>query len=150
LKAAELGDEIKCIVTWASVNSFARFTDDQIKTWEKGGTVEIENSRTKQMMPIHKTFWEDYTKNKAKFDILKAAAKIDNPALFIHGDTDETVPHQESEAIHENCNAYVKRLELVEGASHTFGVSHPFNLPTEEYQTACLLTENWFDNYLNI
>lgn len=150
LKAAELGDQIKCIVTWGSVNSFVRFNNEQIKTWEKGGVVEVENKRTKQLMPINKTFWEDYTKNKAKFDILKAASKIDNPALFIHGDSDETVSSKESEAIHEECSAYVKRLELVEGASHTFGISHPFEFPTEEYQTACLLTENWFDNYLNI
>jgi dienelactone hydrolase len=150
LKAAELSDEIKCIVTWGSVNTFERFSKEQIKIWEKGGVVEIENGRTKQMMPINDTFWQDYTKNKARFDILKAAEKLDNPALFIHGDSDETVSPSESEAIHKNCNSYVKRLELVEGASHTFGISHPFNNPTEEYQTACLLTENWFDNYLNI
>jgi len=150
LKAAELGDDIKCIVTWGCVNTFARFSDEQIKKWESGAVVEIENKRTKQMMPINKTFWEDFKKNKSKFEILKAAQKIENPALFIHGDSDETVPYSESEAIHENCRAYVKRLEIVEGASHTFGISHPFNIPTEEYQTACLLTENWFDNYLNI
>jgi len=150
LKAAELGDEIKCIVTWGSVNTFSRFTDEQIKTWEKGGIVEVENKRTKQMMPINKTFWDDYIKNKTKFDVLNVVEKIDNPALFIHGESDETVPYSESEAIHENCGAYVKRLELVAEASHTFGISHPFEIPTEEYQTACLLTENWFDNYLNI
>lgn len=150
LKAAELGDDIKCVVTWGSVSTFFRFSDAQIKQWEKGGVVEIENSRTKQMMPLNCTFWEDLNKNKKRFDILAAAKKIENPALFIHGEQDETVPCSESEAIHENCSAYVKRLELVEGGSHTFGISHPYNLPTEEYQTACLLTENWFDNYLNV
>lgn len=150
LKAAELGDDIKCMVTWGSVNSFFRFSNEQIKQWEKKGVIEIENGRTKQMMPINKTFWDDLNKNKKQFDILNAVKKIENPSLFIHGDSDETVSHNESETIHDNCSAYVKRLELVEGAGHTFGISHPFNFPTDEYQTACLLTENWFDNYLNI
>ena len=150
LKAAELSDDIKCMVTWGSVNSFFRFSDAQIKQWEKKGVIEIENGRTKQMMPINKTFWDDLNKNKNHFNILKAVKKIENPSLFIHGDADETVSHGESETIHDNCGAYVKRMELVEGAGHTFGIVHPFNSPTEEYQTACLLTENWFDNYLNI
>ncbi len=150
LKAAELADDIKCIVTWGSVNTFDRFSKEQIKKWEKGGIVEIENSRTKQMMPVNSSFWDDFKKNKSKFDIVKAVKKIDNPALFIHGDSDETVPYAESEANHKNCSAYVKRLELVEGAGHTFGIAHPYSTPTEEYQTACLLTENWFDNYLNV
>lgn len=150
LKAAELGDEINCIVTMSSVNTFFRFSDAQIKEWGKKGVIEIENSRTKQMMPINKTFLDDLEKNKNKFDILVAAENLENPALFVHGDSDETVPHSESEEIHEKCKAYVKRLEILEDCSHTYGITHPFKNPTEQYSIACIMVENWFDNYLNI
>ena len=79
---------------------------------------------------------------------LKAAEGIEIPSLFIHGDQDTSVPHSESEALVEKCNAYSKRLELIEGANHTFGIKHPFENDTDEYETACTLTEHWFDNNL--
>ena len=72
------------------------------------------------MMPINKTFWDDLNKNKKNFDILKAAKKLENPSLFIHGNNDETVSHTESETIHDSCSAYVKRLEILEDCSHTY------------------------------
>lgn len=150
LKAAELGDEIQAIVTLSSVSTFFRFTDTQIKEWQKNGVLKVENSRTKQMMPINKSFWDDLNKNKKAFDILVAAKKLENPSLFIHGNTDETVDHIESEAINEKCSSFVKRLEIIDSCSHTYGITHPFNTPTIEYLTACDLIENWFDNYLTI
>lgn len=149
LKAAELGDGIQAIVTLASVSSFFRFTDDQIKQWNKKGVIEVENSRTKQMMPINKTFWDDLNKNKKKFDVLKAAENLSIPALFIHGNSDETVSYTESENIYESCSSYVKRLEIIEDCSHTFGITHPFQSASEQYLIACDLIENWFDNYLS-
>jgi pimeloyl-ACP methyl ester carboxylesterase len=150
VKAAELGDDIKCIATLSSVSTFWRFSTEQIKLWEKKGVIELENSRTKQMMPLNKTFWDDLNKNKKKFDIFKAVEGLDNPCLFIHGDNDETVPHNESENLHEQCSAYVKRLEILENCSHTYGVTHPFKNTTEQYLIACELVETWFDNYLNV
>jgi dienelactone hydrolase len=150
IKAAELGDEIKCIVTWSSVNSFNRFSDEQITQWKKDGYIEIENSRTKQMMRINKTYWDDLTKNQKRFDIMKAAATLENPTLFVHGLHDETVPYSSSEELHDACSSYVKRLELIEDTGHTYGITHPMTKDCEAYQTACIVTENWFDNYLNI
>jgi len=150
LKAAELGDDIKCLVTWAAVSSFFRYSDEQINQWKKDGFVEIENSRTKQMMRMNNSYWDDLNKNKKKFDILKATEKLENPSLFIHGEQDETVALQESEQLHEKCAAYVKRLELIENTGHTFGIPHPIEKPTDEYLTAVELTEHWLDNYLNV
>ncbi|KAA3613529.1 MAG: alpha/beta hydrolase [Calditrichaeota bacterium] len=150
LKAAELGDDIKCLVTWASLATFFRYSNDQIKQWKKDGFIEIENSRTKQMMRINKNYWDDLNKNKKRFDILKAAEELENPSLFIHGQNDETVSYEDSEQLHEKCSAYVKRIELIENSGHTFGIPHPIQKPTDEYLTAVELTEHWFDNYLNV
>ena len=150
LKAAELGDDIKCLITWASLSTFFRYDNGQIEQWKKEGYIEIANSRTKQMMRMNKSYWDDLNKNKNRFDILKAAEKLENPSLFIHGKADETVSFKDSEQLHENCAAYVKRLELIENTGHTFGIPHPIEKPTEEYLTAVELTEHWLDNYLNV
>ncbi len=150
LKAAELGDEIKCLVTWASLTSFFRYSDEHIKKWKKDGFIEIENSRTKQMMRMNKSYWDDLNKNKKRFDIMKAVEELENPTLFVHGKADETVSFEDSELLHKNCSAYVKRLELIENTGHTFGIPHPIEKPTEEYLTAVELTEHWLDNYLNV
>ncbi len=152
LKAAELGDVISCVVTWASVASFFRYSKRQIAQWEEKGVIEIENSRTGQKMPIKKSLWDDLNANKEKLDILKACESIENPTLFVHGGADETVDPECSMRLHDACGAYVKRLEVIEGAGHTFNVKHPMDRekPPEAYVTACDITENWFDNYLNM
>lgn len=148
MTAREHEDEFQALVTWASISNLYRYSDGQIKQWEKKGYIEIENARTNQMMRINKTFLNDLKKNKKRFNLLKAAEDIEIPSLFVHGDQDTSVPHSESEELLENCSAYSKRLELIEGADHTFGIKHPFNSDTAEYETACTLTEHWFDNNL--
>lgn len=141
-------DAFQALVTWSSISNLFRYSDDQIKQWDSKGYIEIENARTNQMMRINKTFWEDLNKNKKRYNLLKATEDIEIPSLFVHGDQDTSVPYSESEELLENCSAYSKRIELIEGANHTFGIKHPFVNDTIEYETACTLTEHWFDNNL--
>ncbi len=150
LGAREHQDDFQALVTWSSISNLYRYSDDQIKQWQGKGFIEIQNSRTNQMMRINKVFWEDLNKNKKRFDLLKAVEDIEIPSLFVHGEEDTSVPPSESEELHENCSAYSKRLELIEGANHTFGIKHPYDSDTLEYETACTLTEHWFDNNLII
>ncbi len=150
LMAAELGDQIETLVTWAAVDSFFRYSPEQIEQWKKQGFIEIENSRTKQMMRINKTFWDDLQANKEKFDILKAAEKLENPSMFIHGQNDESVDPSAAQNLHDHCASYVKRMEIIENAGHTFNIKHPMEKSDAAFDTACDLTENWLDNYLNI
>jgi uncharacterized protein len=146
LAAHQHPDDFKALVTWSSISNLYRYSEEQIAQWGKEGFIEIENSRTKQMMRINKTLWDDLQKNKKRFDLLKAAGDIEIPSLFVHGENDTSVPLSESEALHENCGAYSKRLEIIENATHTFGIRHPFESITPEYETACYLSEHWFDN----
>lgn len=148
LTAQKFQDDFQALVTWSSISSFNRYSDEQIKQWESKGYIEIENSRTHQMMRINKVFWEDLRKNKSKLDVLKAVKDLEIPSLFVHGDADTSVTQDESEALLDSCSAYSKRLELIEGANHTYGIKHPFEMDTPEYETACTLTEHWFDNNL--
>ncbi len=150
LTAIEMSEDIQVLVTWSTVSNLFRFSDDQIREWEENGVLSIENKRTKQMMPINKIFWDDLNKNKTRFDLIKAAEKLEIPTLFIHGLEDTSVPAAESEELFENCQADVKRLELLEDTGHTFDIRHPIVTLTPAYETVCDLTEHWLDNYLNI
>ncbi|MEJ2055758.1 MAG: alpha/beta fold hydrolase [Calditrichaceae bacterium] len=146
LTARNHEDDFQALVTWSSISNLFRYSEEQIKQWEKQGYIEIENARTKQMMRINKTFWDDLNKNRKKYDIIEAVKEVEIPSLFVHGDQDTSVPYSESEALEENCSAYSKRMELIEGANHTYGIKHPFENETDAYETACTLTEHWFDN----
>lgn len=143
-------DDFQALVTWSSISNLFRYTDEQITQWNTQGFIEMENSRTKQMMRINKSFWGDLDKHRKQFDVLKAVEKIEIPSLFIHGENDTSVPYSESEALHNSSSAYLKRLELIENADHTYGIRHPFDTQTNEYETACNLSEHWFDSNILI
>lgn len=150
LSALELEDRFKAIVTWATISNLYRYSDEQIEQWKKQGYIEMENSRTKQMMRMNKTFWEDLNKNKKEFDLITRIEDLEIPSLFLHGREDTSVPCTESEELHENCGAYQKRLELIEETGHTFGMRHPMeDTVTSEYELAASLSEDWFDRYLS-
>ena len=150
LTAVDHPDDVLCLVTWATVAHFFRFTPEQIDQWRKQGYIEVENVRTKQMMRLNKTFLDDLEANRERFDLLKAVERLEVPSLFIHGSEDTTVPASESEQLYEHCGAVSKRLEIIEGASHTFGIQHPMAQSTNAYEIVADLTENWLDSYLQI
>ncbi len=76
-------------------------------------------------MPLYYQFYEDILKNQERFHVIKKAKSLSIPFLIIHGTADEAVNLREAEDLKRACrNA---ELFLVEDASHTFGVKHPFD-----------------------
>lgn len=118
---------VKKLVTWASVADFTGRlpNEDVLKTWKKDGVRYIMNGRTKQNMPMYYSFVEDLMNNKERLDILSNAAKLNIPALIVHGSEDEAVSVSDARLLNEaisNC-----KLHIVEGAGHTFGGKHPWH-----------------------
>ena len=84
-------------------------------------------------------------------DILGAAARVTVPWLIVHGAEDETVSHQEAEALRAASPLAATRLLSVEGAGHTFGAGHPWN--PQVHDTPALhrvfdMTLAWFAAHL--
>jgi dienelactone hydrolase len=142
-------DRIKTLVTWSSISTIERFSQDEIKKWEKEGSITIENKRTKEKFIMKNDLLEDIKKNKAKLNIIKAAGNLDIPTLIIHGDEDEHVPVEEAHAIFNQLNTYSKDIEIIEGGTHTYGISHPMESISRQFDIVMDLTESWFDNHLN-
>lgn len=128
---AEEDTRITSVLTWAGVSDYkARFQmgTPSFKTWQETGITYIENSRTKQNMPHHFQFFENFKENEQRLTIKRAVEHLQIPHLILHGTNDAAVSHLEAEALHRwNSDS---NLSLIDDANHTFGATHPWHLKT--------------------
>ena len=125
--AAEAGEAVSALVTWAGISTFQRWTDEQRREWETTGVVYVANARTGQQMPLYRTLWDDLQTNADRLDVLSAAARATAPWLVIQGREDPVVPVAEARALSEAGPA--ADLLVVDGAGHTFEAVHPMQGP---------------------
>ncbi len=132
LKASQ-DRRISKVVSLAGVADFgSRFPKgSDLEQWRAEGVYYIYNGRTKQQMPRYYQIYEDFEASKERLDISAAVRKLEIPMLLIHGMEDQVVSAEESQRLSElNTRS---QLELIQGAGHTFGSSHPWaiaDLPT--------------------
>lgn len=138
LKAAE-DPRVQAVVTWAAVNNInPGWTEELMQQWEQQGVYYVENSRTKQQLPLYYQIVEDYHTNRLRLDIPHIVRrKLQQPLLVLHGDQDETVPVQRAHEL----KAWKPDAELLllPAVTHNFGGSHPWqskHLPTDAQQAA--------------
>lgn len=141
-------NRVKCLVTLASVATFDRYGENTKKIWRKQGYIEMENTRTKQVMRMNTAILDDLENNTEKLDIVKAMSKINIPKLIIHGVEDVSVKCSEAETLYQNSNKNNTELLLIENTGHTFGVVHPFAGTTEAFETVIKKTKEFLKEYL--
>lgn len=126
VKASE-DNRIDKVISFAGVSNFsARFIDEKTyQYWKKTGVIHVENTRTKQQLPLYYQIAEDIHNNPKRLNIERAAKSLHKPHLIIHGTEDAAVPLEEALAV----NSWSEKSELiiVEGADHVFNVKHPWN-----------------------
>jgi dienelactone hydrolase len=126
--ASAADQRIKATATWAAISDLAnRWPPATLAQWQKDGVMYIENARTKQSMPLYYQLVEDFQANKSRLDIPAAATRMPQPLLLIHGTNDETLPVQMAYELKKNKPDAL--LEILAGANHTFGGSHPYLAP---------------------
>ncbi len=124
LKANE-DSRIKAATTWAAVNNLeSRYSEAELAQWKKTGRIHIHNARTNQEMPMDYQIVENFIANRERLHVPEAVKSLQIPMLSIHGTDDPTVPVESVIEI-GSWNSTVK-VELIEGAGHTFGGTHPF------------------------
>ena len=147
IEAAE-DERITALVTLASIADIpSRWTDDQVAAWRRGDDVRVENTRTKQMMPIGPDYWVDLQQNRDRLDITAAAARVAQPWLIVHGDGDTSVPVADAHALFAAAGENAE-LMVVKGADHVFGVKHPYEGPSDDLKTVAEAVLDWFDEHL--
>lgn len=126
LKASK-DSRITKLITWASVSDFeSRFgTNEEINQWKENGIKYVLNGRTKQQMPHHFQFFEDFKANEELLNIRLAAENLDVPILIIHAQGDTSVKPSEAENLSEwSAN---NTLFIIKDSNHVFDASHPWN-----------------------
>ncbi len=118
------------VVTWSAIASTDRWDEATKRDWRRKGRLEIENSRTGQVMPMSTAVLDDLEQNAAALDVLAAVEAMAVPLFVIHGGNDETVSTEDAEAIAAAHSAPAKMI--ISGAGHTFNAIHPLiNVPCE-------------------
>jgi pimeloyl-ACP methyl ester carboxylesterase len=122
---AAFDEDVKALVTWASISKVRRWSDEDIKMWRNRGYTDILNSRTGQTMRLGTELLDEVEalENK-RLDIPLAARRIGVPWLVVHGDADETVKVEEAQRLADLSPGF-GQLWVVEGGNHGFGASHP-------------------------
>ena len=123
---AEEDNRIKKVISLAGVSDYkVRFPKDKaFNNWKKEGVYFVENGRTKQQMPHYFQFFTDFIENEERLTIKRAVKNLKIPHLIIHGSNDTSVSVEEAKQLHK-WNPK-RKLEIIEGANHVFGVSHPW------------------------
>ena len=134
------------LVTWSSVGSFDRWSEETRREWRAKGRIHVMNSRTGQQMPLDVTLLEDFERNRSRLDVRAAARSVEAPWLIVHGDEDLTVAPDEARALARE--APHARLVLIESAGHTYEVGHPCEVPSPQLLEAVEATERHFARYL--
>src|SRR5690606_6902268 len=117
--AAGRDPRVDALVTWSAIASIeARWTAEQIATWQRGETVHIPNARTGQEMPVGPGYWLDFVENREALDVLATASRLAVPWLIVHGAEDETVPVEDARTLSAAAGDNAE-LCIIEGGTHT-------------------------------
>jgi len=133
-----MDERINNLITWSSIADFSSlWKKEQEKKWLEDGVIYVENTRTKEKMPLNKTLLEDFRSHEQEYSILNAAEQVDVPWLIIHGDNDVNVDFSVAQNLaQKQLNAQIQKIE---GANHVFGASNPYTsdkLPEHLQQVA--------------
>jgi len=145
IHAAETGD-YRAVVTWAAFDDADRYGAAVKAAWRREGALPILNSRTGQVLRIDVEVLDDFERNRDRFDIPAACARLKAPTLLLHGDADEAV---DARALERLAAALPEReAVLIPGAGHTFGAVHPLESVPEDLELACGKTVTWLRTHL--
>ncbi|HUP64965.1 MAG TPA: alpha/beta fold hydrolase [Thermoanaerobaculia bacterium] len=143
--AAVSAPVVRGVVTWSSIATADRWSDEDKRRWREEGKLEIVNSRTGQSMPLTTDVLDDLETSGERLDIGAALRSIDLPTLFIHGLADESVPCAESKSL--AAAARNGSLVLIENGSHTLGATHPLGNPPPQLSAAMRATLAFLNAY---
>lgn len=139
--------DISALVTWSATARFGRlWKRDQIPEWRRSGTLEIVNQRTGERLPLATDILDDLERNAERLNVLDAAAAVRAPWLVVHGTADESVPAKDGTDL--AARAPHAHLQLIDHAGHTFGIKHPWNGSTPQFDQVLDASVDWLSRHL--
>ena len=140
--------EVGALVTWGAVAGFDRFNEEQKQLFREQGWLPIPNGRTGQIHRLGRCWLDEVEAPDTDVDPLKACPQVRAPTLMLHGSEDASVGTEEARALAAALPGEVGRLEIIEGAGHTFGATHPLRTIHPHLRRALALSTDHFDEQL--
>ncbi len=134
----------KAVVTWASIESVVRFSENDIENFETKGFTEVLNGRTNQIMPLGKNLYEDALQIQKKGDVKGVLKNLKMPVRLIHGENDLAVKLEKGKELAEFLPKNGSDFKIIKNAGHTFESGHPFKGASKELTQAIKLTTEFF------
>lgn len=140
-------NRVSALVTWASIATIERWSEDQIRDWRERGSTEVVNSRTGQVLRIDKSAWEECEReSRSRLNVERAAARVRASWLIVHGSADDVVPVSDAHRLgRANARAEVRVLE---SANHVLGASHPLKSTPPQLRETIAGTADFFSTAL--
>ncbi len=114
----------------AAAPDYACNLDDMAKhQLRTEGRLLSPSGRTGQDLYVGRDWLDEIERDPELYDPVLAAAHVKCPTLIIHGSGDTTVPVECAHNLHRAATPN-SRLEIIEGASHTFDCPNPLPLDT--------------------
>ncbi len=128
-------ERVKALATWAAVDHFLRWPEDDIAKWRREGKIDVVNTRTGQVLPLLRDALDDADRHAdGLLNVTAAASRVRIPWLIVHGMDDRSVSVEIGKGLKAASNSAKTELLLVEGADHTFGIKHPWSGSTREFE----------------
>lgn len=139
---------IDALVTWAAISTIVRYTPAEVELWRRLRSINTQNTRTGQALPMDFEIVEDALAHADRFDIERAARTFDRPWLLVHGLADETVPVAEGRALAACATGRDVESLFIPGATHSFGGKHPWLGETPESDALFSATVQFLSRHL--
>lgn len=142
--------QVAAVVTWAAIGRARRHSDRELAVWRALGTLNIENQRTGQTLPLNFDVAADCIAHEhGRLDIAAAATALSRPWLQIHGSADGTVPVAEARELALAGVGPDFESHIISGADHTFGTKHPWGGPSAHSDRVFDLTIGFLSRHLS-
>jgi dienelactone hydrolase len=139
---------VRAVVTWNGVAHALRYSEEVLARWEEDGKLEFTNARTGQRMAVGWGFVSDAQAQAQRLDLARAAAAMPAAHLIVHGSADMAVDPGEAVVLQAGRAEPRCRRVVIDQATHTFGVVHPFAGSTPHLELALDLTGRWLAEHL--
>lgn len=136
----------KAVVTWSSIESVFRFSENDIANFKTKGNTEVLNGRTNQIMPLGKNLYEDALKIQKEGDVKETLRNLEISVRLIHGENDLAVKLEKGKELAEFLPKANSDFKVIKNAGHTFESGHPFSSPSKELLEAINLTSEFFQH----
>lgn len=131
---------VKGVATLAAISRPSAVVLEEDAAWRKEGVRYVVNARTGEKLPLGVSLLDDMIQHRDT--IQRACQALVVPLLVIHGDQDEAVSVQAA----RDLSSWAKhsQLQILAEASHTFGIKHPFQGSTPQFDRVIKLMGEFF------